>query len=85
MVTARYLTDKFVRPLIEQYREEGREEGIEVGEARANRKWETWYRNRIEAENRGIPFDEPPPSSHSGMSTNGRQANPIAPLPSYSV
>ena len=62
MVTARYLGNKFVRPLIEQYKKEGIEVGREEGEARANRKWETWNRNRIEAEKKGIPFDEPPPS-----------------------
>ncbi|MCY4653186.1 MAG: hypothetical protein OXC95_08485 [Dehalococcoidia bacterium] len=64
MVTARYLGNKFVRPLIEQYRKEGREE--------AYRKWETWNRNRIEAEKKGVSFDEPPPSSHSETPTNGR-------------
>ena len=69
MVTARYLTDKFVEPLREQLREEG--------ETRANRKWETWNRNRIEAERKGIPFDEPPPSSHPETPTNGGYWSPI--------
>ena len=59
MVTARYLGNKFVTPLIEQYRKEGREEG----EARANRKWVDWNNRRMKAEDEGIPFDEPPPSS----------------------
>ena len=67
MVTARYLTDKFVRPLIEQYRAEGRSEGLvegrSEGEARKQREWETWNRNRIEAEENGLPFYDPPPSS----------------------
>lgn len=66
MVTARYLGNKFVTPLIEQYRkegrEEGRQEGREEGEARANRKWVDWNNRRIKAEDEGIPFDEPPPT-----------------------
>lgn len=46
------------------------------GRTEANRKWETWNLNRIEAEKKGIPFDEPPPSSHSETPTNGWEANP---------
>lgn len=68
VVTARYLTDKFITPMRERIRAEGR--------AEANSKWETWNRNRIEAEKKGVPFDEPPPSSHSETPTNGRNANP---------
>ena len=67
MVTARYLTDKFVRPLIEQYKAEGRSEGMSEGlaegEARKQLERETWNRNRMEAERNGLPFDDPPPSS----------------------
>ena len=63
MVTARYLGNKFVTPLIEQYRKEGREEGREEGEARANRKWTDWNDRRMKAEAEGIHFDDPPPSS----------------------
>ena len=66
MVTARYLGNKFVRPLIEQYREEG--------EARANRKWVDWNNRRMKAEDEGIPFDEPPPAPHNGRNDNGHRS-----------
>ena len=55
MVTARYLTNKFVKPLIERHKAEG--------EAAANRRWAEWNSRRIEAERAGVPFDEPPPAS----------------------
>ena len=47
-------------------REEGRAEGIALGEAsgkaEANRAWDEWLRKMREAERDGKPFDEPPPS-----------------------
>lgn len=53
MVTARYLTDKWLKPLIEKRRAEGREQVMaEVRE---------WNRRRLEAERKGEPFDEPLP------------------------
>ena len=55
MVTARYLTNKFVKPLIERHKAEG--------EAAANRRWTEWNSRRLEAERAGVPFDEPPPAS----------------------
>ena len=76
VVTARYLTDKFITPMRERMKAEARAEGVTEGVAEANRKWETWNRNRIEAEKKGVPFDEPPPSSHSETPTNEREANP---------
>ena len=71
MVTARYLGNKFVQPLIERHkavgREEGREEGmtagIATGEAAERRRWTEWNSRRVEAERAGVPFDEPPPAS----------------------
>ena len=63
MVTARYLGNKFVQPLIERHKAEGREEGIATGEASANRRWAEWNSRRLEAERAGVPFDEPPPAS----------------------
>ena len=48
--------------------EKGKAEGVAQGEAigaeRMGRKWAAWYRKRMEAEERGEDFDEPPPSSH---------------------
>ena len=53
MVTARYLTDKWLTPLREKLRAEGRQQAIaEVKE---------WNRRRLEAEKKGEPFDEPLP------------------------
>ena len=71
MVTARYLGNKFVQPLIERHkaegrvegREEGMSEGIATGEAAERRRWTEWNSRRVEAERAGLPFDEPPPAS----------------------
>lgn len=52
--------------------ERGEERGIAIGEKRgfaaANARWEGWWQRRQEAERRGEPFDEPPPSAsrHNG-------------------
>ena len=63
LVTARYLGNKFVKPLIERHKAAGREEGVAVGEAAERRRWTEWNNRRIEAERAGVPFDEPPPAS----------------------
>ena len=55
VVTYRYLSDKFLKPLHEKIRAEGREE--------ANRLWAGWNRRREEAEAKGQPFNEPPPGT----------------------
>ena len=55
MVTARYLTNKFVKPLIKEH--EAR------GEARERSRWLEWNARRIEAEKNGVTFDEPPPAT----------------------
>lgn len=78
MVTARYLTEKFLEPFREKIKAEGRaegiaegkeegiakgkEEGIALGAARKQREWENWLRDEQEAKERGEPFDDPPPS-----------------------
>ena len=77
MVTARYLTDKFVEPLRERLREEGRAEGRKEGRAEiidTVRKWEDWNNRRMKAEDEGIPFDEPPPASSNGRNDNGHRS-----------
>ncbi len=38
-------------------------EGEARGVAKNQRKWESWNQRRLEAEAKGQPFDEPPPSS----------------------
>ena len=67
MVTARYLTDKFLKPRIEKRRAEahaeGLAEGLAEGRAEERREWTDWNRRRLEAEANGAPFDEPPPAS----------------------
>ena len=55
MVTYRYLSDKFLKPLHEKLREEGRDE--------ERRKWAAWNQRRLEAEQKGKTFSEPPPGS----------------------
>ena len=59
LVTARYLGNKFVKPVIEKHRAEGRDEGRDE----ERRMWTDWNTRRLEAEKSGQPFDEPPPAS----------------------
>jgi hypothetical protein len=51
-------------------RERGREEGREEGRHEIHQLWMEWNQRRIDAEDRGEPFTEPPPR------TNGQ--NPAA-------
>ena len=62
VVLAQYLIRKFEKRGEERGIEVGRAEGIEVGEERERAAWMTWYKNMKDAEARGEPFDEPPPS-----------------------
>ena len=41
--------------------EQGKAEGIEQGIATAYQQWQAWNTRRIDAEAKGLPFDEPPP------------------------
>ena len=53
---------------IQKGEELGEQRGIAIGEKRgfaaANARWEGWWQRRQEAEQRGEPFDEPPPSAN---------------------
>ena len=60
MVTYRYLSDKFLKPLHEKIRQEGREE--------ERRLWATWNQRRLEAKQNGQAFVEPPPGSEQSRS-----------------
>ena len=60
--TRDYLYDKIERQR-EKLREEGRKEGLEVGREALAAEIEAWNRRRLEAERRGEPFHEPPPSA----------------------
>ena len=77
VVTARYLGNKFVEPLIEKHKAEGRAEGRVEGRAEGRTEerllWSEWNRRRMEAEAAGVPFDEPPPSKPSEGTRNGDQ------------
>ena len=61
MVIGQYLENKLVKPLQERLREEGRTEGG----TRTHEEWADWNRRRLEAEEKGLPFDEPPPQAPS--------------------
>ena len=63
VVTARYLGNKFVKPLIEKRREEGR--------AEERLLWSEWNRRREAAEAAGVPFSEPPPDRAENNGANG--------------
>ena len=64
MITANYIRQRFLEPLKERQRAEGRVEGREEMEA----AWLSWLERKSEAEDSGIPFDEPPPSTESRKS-----------------
>ncbi|MDE0225110.1 MAG: hypothetical protein OXP28_08245 [Gammaproteobacteria bacterium] len=51
------MVNRFVIPVIEKHKAEGREEG----RAEADSEWTAWNRRRVEAERQGIAFDETPP------------------------
>ena len=48
---------------MEEAAKQGLQQGIEQGRAEVYSKWHAdWERRRQEAAEKGIPFDEPPPS-----------------------
>ena len=61
MVVADYITQRWLNPLKERLREEGRAQG----DARTQATWEAWNERRVAAEASGEPFDEPPPGTSS--------------------
>ena len=68
VVTARYLTNKWVKPLQEKFRKQG----VEQGREQERRYWLDREHRRKEAEARGIPFDEPyPGDTDEPTSPNG--------------
>ena len=46
--------------------ESGKAEGRQEGRQEERQEWDTWNTRRIQAERRGQPFDEPPPSERNG-------------------
>ena len=71
VVTARYLSSKFVTPIVERYLAEGRAQGLEEGKVEMHQAWLVWYRKSEEAKAKGIPFDEPPPELPTDSGKNG--------------
>ncbi len=59
MVTARYLTDKFITPMRERRKAKALAEGRDI----SHREWSDWNNRRMKAREKGARFDEPPPSS----------------------
>ena len=67
------LTNTFTRPIIERHIAQGRTEGMAEGMAEGrdagreeatkerDRVWREWNARRVEAEAKGLPFDEPTP------------------------
>lgn len=58
VATLDYLRNKWVKPLIDRYRAEGRAEG----RAEMYEQLREWLERREVAQQAGMPFDEPPPS-----------------------
>ena len=63
------VVNRFVIPVIEthkaegreQGREQGRTEGRDQGRAEARAEWQAWNERRLAAERKGREFAEPPP------------------------
>lgn len=49
------MVNRYVTPVIERHRAEGR--------AERDAQWKGWLQRRTDAESKGQPFDEPPPSA----------------------
>ena len=69
MVLARHLEERLERTREArrsegrmQGRAEGRVQGRVEGRVETQKKWEAWNIRRLEAESKGLPFTEPPPS-----------------------
>ena len=55
------LVNRFVTPVIEAHKDEGRVEG----RAERHAEWRDWNRRRMDAATQGRPFDDPPPGDHT--------------------
>ena len=64
MVLYDYAINRWVKPVIERHKEEGREEGITIGRQEADRQWGEWLARKADAESQGLPFTEPRPSEN---------------------
>ena len=67
MVMYQFAVNKWVKPVIQRHRDagraQGRVEGRSEGRAEANQAWKSWLERKTDAENKGLPFNEPQPGS----------------------
>ena len=56
-----FVVNRYVIPVIEAHKAEGREEGREQGLAEARSEWQAWNERRLAAERAGREFTEPTP------------------------
>ena len=55
------VVNRFVIPVIEAHKAEGREQGREQGRAESRAEWRAWNERRLAAEREGREFAESPP------------------------
>ncbi len=70
-----YLTTRFKATLqqrVKKARAEGIAKGIAEGIAENQRAWLAWNNRRLDAEIKGLPFDETPPNGTNGDTQNGQ-------------
>ena len=67
MLLYQAMVNRFVIPVIEARREEGRVE--------ERAEWQEWNRRRMVAEAQGEPFNEPPPGELPDDRHDGHQTN----------
>ena len=60
-----FMVNRFVIPVIEARRAEGR--------AEVQARWQAWNRRRMDAEAQGRPFDEPPPGDWPDRNVSNNQ------------
>ena len=77
MVLSQGLYEKF-----ERERQKLREEGFQQGLEEVRKEWEAWYQLRLEAKERGEPFDVPPPTKDKhGHVTEADPQGSVGPNP----
>ena len=62
------LVNRFVMPVIEAHKAQGRAQGLEIGQA----EWREWNQRRMDAKDQGRSFDEPPPAGWAEDFERGR-------------
>ena len=73
------MVNRFVIPVIEARRDEGRAEGRVEGRAEERAAWREWNRRRIDAEAQGLSFNEPPPGEQPDNSRGYQDNHPHNP------